>query len=1318
MRRIAAAFLLALTLLAPAAAYAQVCPPVAALPDTERRTAYAPSASTGPFSVNFSILGDSTDYGNWVEVWLNGVMLTPVTDWQLTIPSGTLASACRPITNASITLTAAATGTLQIVGARRPRRTSQFAENVGVSARSINQVITDLTAQNRETWDKINDVSGRGLFSQPGVTLGRLPLPAACAGGFLAFDGTGLQPVCLTGAAGSGNVVGPNPTTNNGLALWNGTTGTLLKDGPGRTVQGAYSWAGINTFNVSPLVPTATAGDNTTKAASTAFVQAAVLAPTATIDVFAIGGQSNAQGQSGDQTLSPPVPTSYVLQYSGGTISAGNDPVGNANTSSAWPSFGIAYVAATGRKVLLVPSALGGTDQCTTTGASTLNWDIGGTLAPLLVANVTAAMAAARTAGYSPVYRGILWSQGENDAGAIGNNPVFPTLGVTTVTGGPYSAGTTVITVASATGMSINEFAVITLDNGTTYSTNITVVSGTTLTLQTAVPAGRSIPNGAQLHIYAQADYRTCLQNMLNYFRTTTTDSTTFPQLPFYISQTGASQGGDSLGYQKVRQAQDQVAQADPYTKIAFRGAVDFIARGMMQPGGSLHYLQEGYNEMGREMAKAVVSSQASDPWIRQTPPVGRVVIGGTLRTGDVLEIIVTSTAIPGSPWTIQTSVLAGETFCSFAAKAQKNASYFSPNLNAVGISSTYTCSGTGAVFTFYKPVTLSPQAIVTASWVTSGATETATFGEGTSAYGNSADLYYNKGRLIVGGLAPATTASIFDFGKITLISNVAAGTENYMLTLSNQNGNVTDQRVGILLAPSNLALPPGAGTFGRTIYAAADTITGRHNLHIGGYSNGTYNDHVVIDRSGAVQFSQYGAGTLQTDASGNVTAGAGGGGGTVTSVALAMPGIFTVSGSPVTTTGTLTATASGTSGGIPYFSSGTALASSAALTANLPVIGGGAGAAPTVGTRSGNTTAFATVTGTLTSGRCVQIDANGNFVQASAACSAVSAAALTKTDDTNVTLTLGGSPSTALLAATSITVGWTGNLANSRLTAMANLTAKGNISGASATPTDIPIQEVLTGPRTYFYRTDGNDACTGLVNAAGSSGACAKLTMQAAYAAAAAINFAGFTVTIQAGNAGTRTAGLLVNLGWTGGGILVVDCNGTTISTTSADAIGTDGQLGGLMKIQGCTVQTTTTGNGITHQAVGKLQLLTGMVFGATANQQIKAQGAGVTLQILNDYSVTGGAKQHVSVQHTAFVFSINLTVTLTAAIAYTQQFAQVLDRAGYESVGTTWTNGTTVTGQRYNAASNSVINTAGAGVNYFPGNAAGATATGAQYL
>lgn len=108
---------------------------------------------------------------------------------------------------------------------------------------------------------------------------------------------------------------------------------------------------------------------------------------------------------------------------------------------------------------------------------------------------------------------------------------------------------------------------------------------------------------------------------------------------------------------------------------------------------------------------------------------------------------------------------------------------------------------------------------------------------------------------------------------------------------------------------------------------------------------------------------------------------------GTVTSVALTVPGIFSVGGSPVTTTGTLAITASGTSGGIPYFSSGSALSSSAALTANLPIIGGGAGGAPAVGTVTGNTTKFATSTGSLTSGNCAKWDASGNAIDAGAPC-------------------------------------------------------------------------------------------------------------------------------------------------------------------------------------------------------------------------------------------------------------------------------------------------------------------------------------------
>lgn len=55
-------------------------------------------------------------------------------------------------------------------------------------------------------------------------------------------------------------------------------------------------------------------------------------------------------------------------------------------------------------------------------------------------------------------------------------------------------------------------------------------------------------------------------------------------------------------------------------------------------------------------------------------------------------------------------------------------------------------------------------------------------------------------------------------------------------------------------------------------------------------------------------------------------------------------------------------------------------------LTNNLPVIGQG-GTAVAVGTVSGNTTEFGTVTGTLTSGNCIKSDASGNLIDAGAAC-------------------------------------------------------------------------------------------------------------------------------------------------------------------------------------------------------------------------------------------------------------------------------------------------------------------------------------------
>jgi hypothetical protein len=185
MRKLlAAAFLLALTI-TPAAA--QVCSPVPALPDTERRTTYSISASTGPLSVGFQLYGDATDYANWVQVYVNSLLLPQAGNWTLASNSTVLATGCRPITDATITFNAAQTGTVQIVGVRRPRRASQFAENRGVAARDANQIISDMEAQLREAFD----LRARTLQAPPGETLALLPSAALRASQNAIFDSNG-----------------------------------------------------------------------------------------------------------------------------------------------------------------------------------------------------------------------------------------------------------------------------------------------------------------------------------------------------------------------------------------------------------------------------------------------------------------------------------------------------------------------------------------------------------------------------------------------------------------------------------------------------------------------------------------------------------------------------------------------------------------------------------------------------------------------------------------------------------------------------------------------------------------------------------------------------------------------------------------------------------------------------------------------------------------------------------------------------------------------------------------------------------------------
>lgn len=93
---------------------------------------------------------------------------------------------------------------------------------------------------------------------------------------------------------------------------------------------------------------------------------------------------------------------------------------------------------------------------------------------------------------------------------------------------------------------------------------------------------------------------------------------------------------------------------------------------------------------------------------------------------------------------------------------------------------------------------------------------------------------------------------------------------------------------------------------------------------------------------------------------------------------------------------------------------------------------------------------------------------------------------ALTRVDDTNVTLTLGGTPTTALLAATSLTLGWTGTLSGTRGGTGVNngantATFAGNLNFAAAFTTSgaFAVTQTYTGITNVTFPTSGTLATT-----------------------------------------------------------------------------------------------------------------------------------------------------------------------------------------------------------------------------------------------
>jgi hypothetical protein len=261
-----------------------------------------------------------------------------------------------------------------------------------------------------------------------------------------------------------------------------------------------------------------------------------------------------------------------------------------------------------------------------------------------------------------------------------------------------------------------------------------------------------------------------------------------------------------------------------------------------------------------------------------------------------------------------------------------------------------------------------------------------------------------------------------------------------------------------------------------------------------------------------------------------------------------------------VTAAGTTGQVLVGNTGSAPTWSAATSVAvtsinfNTTGLTPNAPTAGAvtvsGTLVAANGGTGyssySNGDVLYASGSGTLTK---LAIGSAGHYWSSSGTAPQWTApAALTKIDDTNVTLTLGGSASTALLNAASLTLGWTGQLAVGRGgTGAASFTANGVLYGN--TTSAVQVTAAGTTGQVLVGNTGGAPSWSAATSVAVTSLSFGTTGLTPSVATQGAITVAG---TLVAANGGTGLSSYAAGD--------IVYASGTT--TLAKLGLGTQGQV------------------------------------------------------------------------------------------------------------------------------------------------------------
>lgn len=274
-------------------------------------------------------------------------------------------------------------------------------------------------------------------------------------------------------------------------------------------------------------------------------------------------------------------------------------------------------------------------------------------------------------------------------------------------------------------------------------------------------------------------------------------------------------------------------------------------------------------------------------------------------------------------------------------------------------------------------------------------------------------------------------------------------------------------------------------------------------------------------------------------------------------------------------------------------------------------------------------------------------------------------------------------------------------------------------------------MREPLGAARTYYVRTDGSDANTGLANSAGG----AFLTIQKALAVVQdTVNPGSYKVTIQVGN-GTYTGPIYLNAiaglndnyrDTTSNNYPILRGDPTTpsnVTITRADAV--EDNAAGIYAVGAGSkwildgIKWQSTGSGSCHGLLVSHQasvLLGDVEIGASTGIQIFAQALAVVEDVLHsDWIVSGGAQAFLFAGNNSLIDAEPDSITFTGTPDFSF-FCACARLGGIIQSGATIVG--SATGQRYFAATNGIIDSGGNGEDYFPGDTPGTTATGGRYL